>query len=125
MKLTYETDRLLLKILRPTPENAVAVLDFYNRNQLLFERYEQNDRRISIPQNTRMPYFPVNTTLPYVCKACVSGSMKKISRISLSELSVFITSPIRSMTAVRPATNSIRIIRAEVTQKRRCSLELP
>lgn len=40
MKLTYETDRLLLKILRPTPENAMAVLDFYNRNQLLFERYE-------------------------------------------------------------------------------------
>lgn len=40
MNLEYETERLILKALKPTPEAAGEVLDFYNRNRNLFERYE-------------------------------------------------------------------------------------
>lgn len=38
MLFEYETDRLLLKILKP--ESAAAVLDFYMRDKELFEYYE-------------------------------------------------------------------------------------
>ena len=38
MLFEYETDRLVLKVLRP--EAAPMVLDFYLRDQALFERYE-------------------------------------------------------------------------------------
>ncbi|MBQ1994485.1 MAG: GNAT family N-acetyltransferase [Lachnospiraceae bacterium] len=38
MLFQYETDRLVLKVL--TPESAPMVLDFYNRDRELFEKYE-------------------------------------------------------------------------------------
>ena len=38
MLFQYETDRLILKILKP--ECALQVLDFYNRDKELFEKYE-------------------------------------------------------------------------------------
>ena len=38
MLFEYKTDRLILKIL--SPEAAPMVLDFYLRDQELFERYE-------------------------------------------------------------------------------------
>lgn len=38
MLLEYETERLVLKVLKP--EYADMVLDFYNRDRELFERYE-------------------------------------------------------------------------------------
>ena len=38
MLFQYETDRLVLKVL--TPEYAPMVLDFYNRDRELFEKYE-------------------------------------------------------------------------------------
>lgn len=38
MLFQYETDRLILKILKP--EYAHMVLDFYNRDRELFEKYE-------------------------------------------------------------------------------------
>lgn len=38
MLFTYETDRLILKILKP--DFAYDVLDFYNRDKELFEEYE-------------------------------------------------------------------------------------
>lgn len=38
MLFEYETDRLILRILRP--ENAASVLDFYLRDRELFEKYE-------------------------------------------------------------------------------------
>lgn len=38
--MQYETERLFLKILAPTSQNAVSVLDFYMNNQELFERFE-------------------------------------------------------------------------------------
>ncbi len=40
MNLEYETEHLILKELQPTPKAAAQVLDFYNRNRVLFERYE-------------------------------------------------------------------------------------
>ena len=40
MLFQYETDRLILKILKP--ECALQVLDFYNRDKELFEKYETN-----------------------------------------------------------------------------------
>ena len=38
MLLKYETERLVLKVLKP--DAAMMVLDFYNRDRELFERYE-------------------------------------------------------------------------------------
>jgi ribosomal-protein-alanine N-acetyltransferase len=38
MKLEYSTQRLLLKVL--SPENSIAVLDFYTRNKDFFEPFE-------------------------------------------------------------------------------------
>lgn len=40
MNLEYETQHLILKILKPSQEYAREVLDFYNRNRLIFEQYE-------------------------------------------------------------------------------------
>lgn len=40
MKFQYETNHLILKILQPSYENALKVLDFYNNNRTVFERYE-------------------------------------------------------------------------------------
>lgn len=40
MNFEYETDRLILKLLKPSDESAVQVLDFYSRNRTAFERYE-------------------------------------------------------------------------------------
>lgn len=40
MNFEYETKHLLLKILKPSCEAAKQVLHFYNRNRILFERYE-------------------------------------------------------------------------------------
>lgn len=40
MNYKYETSRLFLKILSDQPEHARQVLDFYNRNRLVFEKYE-------------------------------------------------------------------------------------
>lgn len=40
MNFKYETERLYLKILNPSYENAREVLDFYNRNKEIFEEYE-------------------------------------------------------------------------------------
>ena len=38
MLFKYETDRLILRILHP--DEAPLVLDFYERDQELFEKYE-------------------------------------------------------------------------------------
>lgn len=40
MKLEYETDRLILKIIEPTAEHARQVLAFYDENRDVFEPYE-------------------------------------------------------------------------------------
>ena len=40
MNFAFETDRLVLRILSPTPESAETALDFYRRNRFVFERYE-------------------------------------------------------------------------------------
>ena len=40
MNFEYETNRLRLKILRPSTESARQILDFYNKNRTVFERYE-------------------------------------------------------------------------------------
>lgn len=40
MNYIYETSRLFLKILNDKPEHARQVLDFYNRNRPVFEKYE-------------------------------------------------------------------------------------
>lgn len=40
MNFEQETERLILKILPPSLESAEAVLDFYNQNRTVFERYE-------------------------------------------------------------------------------------
>lgn len=40
MKLEYHTQNLILKALAPTDENAMAVLEFYERNKDIFEVYE-------------------------------------------------------------------------------------
>lgn len=40
MNFAYETDRLLLKLLEPSLSSAESVLNFYNQNRQIFERYE-------------------------------------------------------------------------------------
>lgn len=40
MKLKYETDRLILKILEPSSEHARQVLTFYEQNREILENYE-------------------------------------------------------------------------------------
>lgn len=40
MNFQYETKHLILKILEPSSRSANQVLDFYNRNRIIFERYE-------------------------------------------------------------------------------------
>lgn len=40
MEFQYETEHLILKVLNPSPLNALAVLDFYNKNRAIFEQYE-------------------------------------------------------------------------------------
>ena len=51
MLFEYETQRLLLKIIKP--EYGSSVLEFYLRDKALFERYEPD----------RMPAHSVQTTL--------------------------------------------------------------
>ena len=40
MKFQYETRRLGLTVLKPSAHSARQVLEFYNRNRSIFERYE-------------------------------------------------------------------------------------
>lgn len=40
MNFEYETEHLILKLLKPSIASAQQVLDFYNKNRIVFERYE-------------------------------------------------------------------------------------
>lgn len=51
MLFAYETERLLLKIIKP--DQADAVLDFYMRDKELFEKFEPDRCRIFIPASSR------------------------------------------------------------------------
>lgn len=47
MLFAYETERLLLKIIKP--DQADAVLDFYMRDKELFEKFEPPDAEFLYP----------------------------------------------------------------------------
>ncbi len=40
MNFEYETERLRMKLLKPTLESAKQVLEFHSKNRIIFERYE-------------------------------------------------------------------------------------
>ena len=50
LSFTYETDRLILKVL--TPEYRYKVRDFLYQNRFVFEKYEP-----SVPENYYTPDF--------------------------------------------------------------------
>lgn len=63
MLFQYETERLVLKILKP--ECALQVLDFYNRDKKLFEKYE-TDRVpdfYTVPHHQKMLRFEYNAAI--------------------------------------------------------------
>lgn len=51
MLFAYETERLLLKIIKP--DQADAVLDFYMRDKELFEKFEPDRMPNFIPASSR------------------------------------------------------------------------
>ena len=64
MLFAYETERLLLKIIKP--DQADAVLDFYMRDKELFEKFEP-DRMPNFYTRQFQRHGSTGNTVPVLC----------------------------------------------------------